>query len=62
MSVPRIKKVLHIEELLSYTGIEITQLHFQLEKLLLIEASDLFIVRVAKYPEEIGKLSEVGHS
>ncbi len=62
MSVPHIIRVLHIEELLSYTGIEITQLYFQLEKLLLIEASDLFIVRVAKYPEEIGKLSEVGYS
>lgn len=62
MSMTRIKKILHIEELLSYTGVEITQLYFQLEKLLFIEASDLFIVRVAKYPEEIGRLPEVGHS
>jgi integrase len=54
------KDILHVKELLGHRSINNTLLYIQIDKTLFNEDSDEFEVRVAKDPEEIKSLLEVG--
>jgi integrase len=54
------KDILHVKELLGHRSINNTLLYVQIDKTLFNEDSDGFEVRVAKDPEEIKSLLEVG--
>jgi integrase len=54
------KDILHVKELLGHRSINNTLLYVQIDKTLFNEDSDEFEVRVAKDPEEIKSLLEVG--
>ena len=54
------KDILYVKEFLGHTDIKNTLLYIQLEQALFKETSDEFTVRVAKTPEEIKTLLEVG--
>jgi len=54
------KDVLFVKEFLGHRKIDSTLLYIQLEKVLFKETNDEFTVRVAKKPEEVKPLLEVG--
>jgi integrase/transcription elongation factor Elf1 len=60
MEYHKTKDILHVKEILGHTTLDTTLLYIQLDKALFKETSDEFTVNVAKTPEEIKALLEVG--
>jgi integrase len=60
MEYHQTKDPLHVKEMLGHRSMNTTLLYIQLEKTLFKESSDEFTVKVAKEPEEIKALLEVG--
>jgi integrase len=54
------KDILYVKEFLGHKKIENTLLYIQLARVIFKEINDEFTVRVAKTPEEIKELLEVG--
>jgi len=54
------KDILYVKEFLGHRKIETTLLYVQLERALFNEANDEFTIKIAKDPEEIKGLLEVG--
>jgi integrase len=60
MEYHKTKDILHVKEMLGHTTLDTTLLYIQLDEALFKQTSDEFTVNVAKTPEEIKALLEVG--
>lgn len=56
----RTKDILYVKEFLGHRRIDTTLLYIQLAEAIFKESTDEFTVRVARKPEEITELLEVG--
>ncbi len=60
MEYHKTKDIVHVKELLGHKDLDKTMLYVQIEKNLFNQNNDEFTVRVAKTPEEVKSLLEVG--
>jgi len=60
MEYHKTKDPLHVKELLGHKKLDTTLMYIQIEKAIFQDSNDEFTVKIAKTPDEIKELLEVG--